>query len=65
MDEANIPEVRSLLVFTSDEVELIPGESPIPAMKLKQLKEFLRQQSKNRTLSSKQISDITDLFAKE
>ncbi len=65
MEEANIPEVRSLLVFTSDEVELIPGESPIPAMKLKQLKEFLRQQSKNRTLSSKQISDITDLFAKE
>ena len=65
MDEANIPEVRSHLVFTSDEVELIPGESPIPAMKLKQLKEFLRQQSKNRTLSSRQIAEITELFAKE
>ena len=65
MDEANIPEVRSLLVFTSDEVELIPGESPIPAMKLKQLKEFLRQQSKNRTFSSRQIAEITELFVKE
>ncbi|MBP6209592.1 MAG: hypothetical protein KA473_09130, partial [Anaerolineales bacterium] len=52
MDEASIPEIRPILVFTSDEVEVEPGDSPIPAMKLKQLKEFLRQGAKSRAISS-------------
>ena len=60
-----IPEVNSILVFTSDEVEIDAGDSPIPAMNLKQLKEFLRQGAKNRALSNLQIAEITDLFAKE
>ena len=34
-------------------------------MKLKQLKEFLRQGSKNRLLSSGEIAEITELFPKE
>jgi hypothetical protein len=34
-------------------------------MKLKQLKEFLRQGAKNRALTSDQIEKITSLFAKE
>jgi hypothetical protein len=39
---------------------LDPGESPIPAMKLKQLKEFLRQGGKNRVLSAEQIKNLSD-----
>jgi hypothetical protein len=65
MDESSIPEIKAILVFTSDEVELDAGDSPIPAMKLKQLKEFLRQNSKNRALTSTKITEITNLFAKE
>ncbi len=65
MDEANIPEVKAVLVFTNDEVELDKGDSPIPAIKLKQLKEFVRQNSKNRVLTSAQIAEITNLFVKE
>lgn len=65
MDEANSPEVKAILVFTSDEVELDAGDSPIPAMKLKQLKEFIRQNSKNRVLTNTQITEITGLFVKE
>lgn len=65
MDEANNPEVKAILVFTSDEVELEAGDSPIPAMKLKQLKEFIRQNSKNRVLTNTQITEITGLFVKE
>ena len=48
----DIPEVKPILVFTNDEVELDAGDSPIPAMKLKQLKEFLRQGGKNRALQA-------------
>jgi hypothetical protein len=65
MEESAIPEIKSILVFTSDEVELDAGDSSTPAMKLKQLKEFMRQNSKNRVLTSMQIAEITNLFAKE
>jgi hypothetical protein len=53
------------LVFTTDEVELDAGDSPIAAMKMKQLKEFLRQGGKNRALSSEQIADINSGLIKE
>ena len=65
MEENTIPEVKSILVFTNDQVELEAGDSPIPAMKVKQLKEFLRQGSKNRALSSTQISNINTLLTGE
>lgn len=65
MEGSNIPEIKPVLVITNDEVELEAGNSPIPAMKLKQLKEFMRQGSKNRTLSSGQIAEITELLPKE
>jgi len=65
MDEASIPEIRPILVFTSDEVEVEPGDSPIPAMKLKQLKEFLRQGAKSRAISSQEIKSLTDQLEQE
>lgn len=65
MEESNIPEIKTILVFTNDQVELDAGDSPIPAMKLKQLKEFMRQGSKNRVLSSGQINQISQLFPEE
>lgn len=65
LDETNIPEIKPILVFTNDEVELDAGDSPIPAMKLKQLKEFMRQGTKNRALSSTQINQIDKLFSEE
>lgn len=60
MDEAQVPDVKAVLVFTNDQVELEPGDSPIPAMKLKQLKEFMRQGSKSRALSVDQINKINE-----
>jgi hypothetical protein len=65
MDESEIPEIKPILVFTTDDVELDAGDSPIAAMKMKQLKEFLRQGGKNRALSSGQIAEITELLPKE
>jgi hypothetical protein len=62
LDEANIPEIKPVLVFTTDEVELDAGDSPIAAMKLKQLKEFMRQGGKNRALNSEQIKKLTDVL---
>ena len=60
LDESDIPEIKPILVFTTDEVELDAGDSPIAAMKLKQLKEFMRQGGKNRALTGEQIKTLTD-----
>lgn len=65
MDDANIPEIRPILVFTSDEVEVEAGDSPIPAMRLKQLKEFLRQGAKNRAMSTQEIKSLTEHLEQE
>ena len=62
LDGSNIPEIRPILVFTNDEVELDAGESPIPAMKMKQLKEYIRQGAKNRVLSADKIKELNDLL---
>jgi hypothetical protein len=58
MEESAVPEIKPLLVFTNDTVELEAGESPIPAIRIKQLKEFIRQGAKNRVLTSQQINEI-------
>lgn len=51
MEESEIPEISGLMVFTNDEVEIDSDGSPVPAMKLKQLKDFVRQRAKEKKLS--------------
>jgi hypothetical protein len=58
MDESEIPEINALLVFTSDDVEIEVADSPIPAMKLKQIKEFFRQKAKEKPIRQLQLAAI-------
>ncbi|NWF63211.1 MAG: hypothetical protein HXY38_02795 [Chloroflexi bacterium] len=65
LGEEAVPEVKALLVFTHDQVKVEAGESPIPALTVKQLKSFLREESKNRKLSSGQIQRIVAALPRE
>jgi hypothetical protein len=65
MDEGETPEIQAAMVFTSDTVEIEANDSPIPAMKLKQLKEFLRQGAKSRALSQEKIRKIVAILPTE
>jgi hypothetical protein len=58
MDESDIPEINALLVFTSDDVEIDAGDSPVPAMKLKQVKDFMRQKAKEKKLSTEILNKL-------
>lgn len=58
MDESEIPEINALMVFTSDSVELEAETALIPAMKLKQLKEFVRQKAKEKKLSTETLNQL-------
>jgi len=58
MDESEIPEINALMVFTNDEVEVQAEGSTVPAMKTKQLKDFIRQKAKEKKLSSETIQKL-------
>src|SRR6266542_271445 len=46
MDQSEIPEINALMVFTNDRTELDVDEAPTHAIKVKQIKEFIRQKDK-------------------
>jgi hypothetical protein len=58
MEESELPEINGLMVFTNDEVEIEAEGSPIPALKLKQLKDFMRQKAKEKKLSSETLNRL-------
>jgi hypothetical protein len=58
MEESDLPEINGLMVFTNDEVEIEAEGSPIPALKLKQLKDFMRQKAKEKKLSSETLNRL-------
>ncbi len=58
MDEAEIPEIQAALVFTNEQAEIDGGDAPIPALKAKQLKDFMRQRAKQRPLGPLQLQKI-------
>ncbi|MBI5295323.1 MAG: hypothetical protein HY869_07590 [Chloroflexi bacterium] len=65
MEEDQIPTVNAIAVFTNDKVELQTEEAPIPAVKLKQLKEFMRQKSRERLLSPTELEKIKSILPQE
>ena len=63
MDENEIPEIQGALVFTSGQVEIDTTDAPAPALKIKQLKEFIRQ--KGRALGSPTLEKIKSALPQE
>ena len=63
MDESQIPEIKPLIIFTNDETEIKVEDTPVPAIKLKQMKDFIRQKGKGNALSSMKLEEIKSTFA--
>ena len=60
MDGSQIPDIKPLMIFTSDDVEIDAEEPPVPAMKLKQVKDFIRQRAKERPIGQLQLSEVKE-----
>jgi hypothetical protein len=58
LNESELPEIQALMVFTSDDVEVDADDPPIPAMKLKQVKEFMRQKAKEKKIPAETINQL-------
>jgi len=63
MDESEIPEIKGMLVFTNDGVEIEAEDAPIPAMKLKQIKDFFRQKAKEKVISAESLNKLKSVLA--
>jgi hypothetical protein len=63
MDEGEIPEINPIMVFTGDDVEIEANDSPIPAMKPKQLKDYLRQKTKEKKMNQTTLEKVKSLFS--
>jgi hypothetical protein len=55
LGEAEIPPVQAVLVFMHEQVDIQVDGAPIPALKLKQLKDFLRQKAREKPISHAQL----------
>ena len=65
MDENEIPEINAMLVFTSDEVEIEAADTPVPAMKVKQIKDFFRQKAKEKPIGQTQLAAVKAILPEE
>ena len=65
LNESEIPEVNAVLIFMHDQVELQVADAPLPALKLKQLKDFMRQKAKEKPLSQIQLTAIKSALPEE
>ncbi len=62
LGDNEVPEIQSVLVFTNDQAEVDATGAPTPALKIKQLKEFLRHRAKERSIESIAVSRIKSLL---
>lgn len=65
MDGVDVPEIRSVLVFTSDTIEIDSEGATIPAIKVKQLKDFIRQKAKEKPISQLELAAVKTALPEE
>jgi hypothetical protein len=58
MEEASVPPIQAVLVFTSDQADIQADSAPLPAVHLKKLKDFIRQRSKETSLPSLMLQQV-------
>ena len=65
MESEEVPEIKGMVVFTSDQVEIEDADAPIPALQIKKLKDSMRQKSKEQSLGSSMLQKITAVLPQE
>jgi hypothetical protein len=63
--EDQIPEIKAILVFTADDVQIDAEDAPIPVLPLKKLKDFMRQRAKEKTISDQDLEKVKELLPQE
>ncbi len=61
-EETEIPEVNAALVFTNEQTEINSEGTPLTALKLKQLKDFMRQKAKQVKMPAHVLDKIKSIL---
>ena len=64
-NEFEIPEINAALVFTNDQVEIDNTDAPLPVLKLKQLKDFIRQKAKEKPIDLLVLENMKSILPTE
>ena len=62
LEDNQIPEVRSALLFAHPQVDLQVDEAPLPALRPKELKEFMRKKGKEEPLPKLQLEALRQVL---
>ncbi len=65
MEGDEVPEIKGVLVFTNDQIEIDDTNVPIPALQIKKLKEFVRQKTKEQSMGSLMLQKVTSALPQE
>lgn len=58
-----IPYIKSVVLFSNPDAELVVNEPEVPVLKTNELKQFLRDEARNRTISAEQRKKLAGLLA--
>ncbi len=65
LDESELPDIQAVLVFTNEQIQIDDTDAPQPVLKLKQLKDFMRQKAKEKPLGSEMLERIKSALPAE
>jgi hypothetical protein len=60
--ENEIPDVQAALLFLHEDVEIQVEDAPVTAMKIKQIKDFMRQKAKEKPITPVQLAAVKAAF---
>ena len=58
LEGVQVPEINTVMVFTDETVQIDAEDAPIPALKLKEVKEFFRKKAKEKPIGQTQLAAI-------
>lgn len=58
LGEQEVPQVQAALVFWNEQADIQVDEAPLPALKIKQLKDFMRQKAKEKPIGQMQLAAV-------
>ena len=62
LDESVMPPIKSLLLFSNKEVQMNITDPAVPVVQTNELKAYLREQGKQRTISAEQRKQISEIL---
>jgi hypothetical protein len=65
MSEEDLPEVHTLIVFTSPKADVQAHDAPIPTMPVEKLKDFIRRKTKEQPASMEKVRQVQEILPEE